>query len=641
MEYQQIAVLAYLTGMMIIDFFILWLLFRSHNASRKAVLFISSIFLYMSTEATDIGYILFYHGSILVEIFTIFISSIPILLSLKVKDKGYWRDDMISSTLLTVTLVLDEVSMGYAYSSAFGPHLNPIVSSVSNPAFGVMMMADAIFFLALNKVKFDVKELALFTFASSMAFMPNVFLAFDKNVWLVSSVFSSLIMIINIITLYLIEIRRASFNAQLLSISLAGLDFFMMLGLSLFVIGDGLMMISLAMIGAMAFYFMLIFHKFSDRKIRIGAGTSLLFVSLINLAELTMGFGESVLGFVVTNSIFSPRHMNSMSSMRSPHNNPLWWMFPLNPLSMINMAEKSANMLHDPLFSIFWASYMLIMTTTMMPFYILMMGGEMLFLVYERYKHAKSSEVRRWALMIIIAMPVFVWLLPYYTNFYIFGMSGMIFPVTVIGFILSMVIMSTASILFGRRAFCNTICMSAHMWTNAYYDKFKAKKNSNFWQYFRWIPFGLMMIFFSWWILGEVGVLRFLRLGMSTLNPLDLFGMFTLNYVWWFFFFMTPVFGTYSCARQGWCGYGTFMGIFNKVLFKVKPNDVKLCETCKEITCEKACPSKITIRDDILKKGFMNRISCIGCADCVEACEYNNLMIQDIRGYIADKKKLK
>nr|WP_256201759.1 hypothetical protein [Sulfuracidifex metallicus] len=182
-------------------------------------------------------------------------------------------------------------------------------------------------------------------------------------------------MIINIITLYLIEIRRASFNAQLLSISLAGLDFFMMLGLSLFVIGDGLMMISLAMIGAMAFYFMLIFHKFSDRKIRIGAGTSLLFVSLINLAELTMGFGESVLGFVVTNSIFSPGHMNSMSSMRSPHNNPLWWMFPLNPLSMINMAEKSANMLHDPLFSIFWASYMLIMTTTMMPFYILMMGG--------------------------------------------------------------------------------------------------------------------------------------------------------------------------------------------------------------------------------------------------------------------------
>ncbi|MCY0850286.1 4Fe-4S binding protein, partial [Sulfuracidifex metallicus] len=627
MEYQQIAVLAYLIGMMAVDFSILWLLFRSNNASRRAALFISSIFLYMSTEAVDIGYILFYRGSILVEIITIFISSIPILLSLKVKDKGYWRDDIISSTLLTVTLVLDEVSMGYAYSAAFGPHLNPIVSSVSNPAFGVMMMADAIFFLALNKVRFDVKEFALFTFASSMAFMPNVFLTFDKNIWLISSVFSSLIMIINIITLYLIEIRRASFNAQLLSISLAGLDFLMMLGLSLFVIKNELILISIAMIGAMAFYFMLIFHKFSDRKIRIGVGTSLLFVSLINLAELTMGFSESVLGFVVTNSIFSPSHM----SMRSPLSNPLWWIFPLNPLSMFSMAEKSASVLHNPLFSVFWASYMLIMTTTMMPFYILMMGGEMLFLVYERYKQSNSSEVRRWALMIIIAMPVFVWLLPYYTNFYIFGMSGMIFPVTITGFLLSMVIMSTASILFGRRAFCNTICMSAHMWTNAYYDKFKAKKSSNFWQYFRWIPFGLMLVFFSWWILGEVGALHFLRLGMSTLNPLDLFGMFTLNYVWWFFFFITPVFGTYSCARQGWCGYGTFMGIFNKVLFKLKPNDVKLCKTCKEITCEKACPSKITIRDDILKKGFTNRISCVGCADCVEACQYNNLMIQDIR----------
>ncbi|BBG25226.1 hypothetical protein IC006_2561 [Sulfuracidifex tepidarius] len=633
MDYLQLAIIIYIAGMMFTDLFLLYLLYRSSNASRRAVLFTSSIFFYMSAEAIDIGYILFQHGSVLVEPISLMLASIPIFLSLAVKDKGFWKEDWVSSTFLALTLVIDELAMGYSYSAAFGPHMNPLVSAVSNPAFGIMMLIDASFFLTMSRHNINVKEVSLFTFAVSMAFMPNIFRTFESSIQLVGAVLSSIIMIVNIVTLYLLQMRRISLNAQVLSLSLAGFDFIMMLGLSIFASSSDLTFLSLSMIASMVWYFVLIFYRFSDKKITYGLKIPILFVFLINMAELTMGFGDSVMGFNITNDIFSAHMMNHGSSMmRSPHTNPFWWIFPMNPLSMTLMSFHSVLMVsHNLLLSSFWGSYILVMMTTMMPFYVLMMGAEMLFLVYERYKRSRPSCVKRWALAIIVAMPIFVWLIPYYTNFYIFGMSGMLVPVTLLGFSLSMIAISVASIIFGRRAFCNTMCMSAHMWTNVYYDQFKAKKSSKFWEYFRWVPLAVMIGFFSYWVAGEMGIVQFLKLGSSILNPLDLFGMFTLNYVWWFFFFMTPVFGTYSCARQGWCGYGTFTGLFNKVIFKVKSKDVEVCRSCNSVSCESSCPSKIDIRKDVLSKGFSNRISCVGCGDCIEACPFNNLYIQDIR----------
>ncbi len=297
-----------------------------------------------------------------------------------------------------------------------------------------------------------------------------------------------------------------------------------------------------------------------------------MFLILINLAELAMGFGESVLGFNVTNSIFMAHSMGSMKTpMRSPFTNPYWWVFPMNPLSMVIMSFKNVLMIsHNIIFAVLWSSYNLVMMTTMMPFYVIMMGAEMIYLVYERFKTSRNSQVKYWAIAIMIGMPIFVWLIPYYTNFYIFGMSGMIFPITVMGFSISIIVIIVASTLFGKRAYCNLACMSAHMWTNVFYDKFKPEKNHRFWDYFRWIPFTFMLITFGYWFAIELGISKTPHIGITVINPLDLFGMFTLNYIWWFFFFLTPKFGTYSCSRQGWCGFGTFIGLFNKVVFKIK-----------------------------------------------------------------------
>lgn len=106
--------------------------------------------------------------------------------------------------------------------------------------------------------------------------------------------------------------------------------------------------------------------------------------------------------------------------------------------------------------------------------------------------------------------------------------------------------------------------------------------------------------------------------------------MFTLNYVWWFFYFLTPIFGTYSCARQGWCGFGTFTGIFNKVLFKIRAKNLETCRTCSTKNCDSSCPVKIPVSQDIIRQGYTNRVSCVGCARCVEVCPHENLEVRNI-----------
>ena len=670
---QQIAALVYILGMMIINFGILAYVLRKEFVNKKAIFFIASVILYMGVESIAFGYIVFYGGTLFIEPLLLMIASVPLLLSATVKSEIIRvKSNNISSLLLAISVIFDEFSMGYLYSSAFGPRMyNPVIDAVSNIAFGIMMFADGIFFLVLSRVK-DIFELSLATFAISMAFLPSIFIQFSKEIELVASLISTTIMIINVITLYLIAIRRINLKGVLVSLSLAAFDLFMMIGLTTFAVLNDMWTISLSILISMVWYFVLVIRDIPAKKIDYKLRYPFLLLVLINLAEITMGFGESVLGFNITNSLFVAKAMHTMSSMgssmntmagqgmhsmsssmssgmgmqsmagqgmhsmsssmssgmmMSPFTNPFWWLFPFNPYAMGTMfLHASSNLLLNA----FMTSYMFVMATTMSPFYVMMMGAEMAFLVYERFKVSKNSQVKKWALVILVGIPLFVVAIPYYTNFYVFGMSGMIFPVALLPFVVSLIAIAIATSLFGRRAYCNTVCMAAHMWTNVFYDQFKPKKTSKIWEYTRWVFLVPMVIAFSLFVLMELKMWTPPKLGMAKIDPLNFYGMFVLNYVWWFFYFLTPVFGAYSCARQGWCGFGTFAGIFNKVLFKIRAKDVETCRTCQTKSCEGACPVKIPISVDVLQKGYSNRISCVGCGDCVEACTYNNLMIEDI-----------
>lgn len=615
--------LIYIVIMMLIDFWIFGHILRKEFVNLRGLLFLISLTLIMSSESLSIAYIVVLHNSFLVEPISLGIAFLPMILSFFVKSETVSvRRNLKLSAILSVALLVDEVSMGYLYGS-FSPQPNPILTAVDNPAFGLMMLGDGIYFMAISRTK-SVVDWSLTTFALSMAFMPSLYRV--AGVELITSLMSSLIMIVNIVMLYVTEMRQTTLRGQLVSISLALFDFVMMLGLSFFAGFNDLYVITLAMLMSMVWYFFLIFFNVPSSRIQMKLRYPFLFLVLVNLAELAMGFGESVLGFNLTNAIFSSsvmHHDMSMShsgtAMRSPFTNPFWWLFPINPLTMTEMYLRKGFLI-----SLFMTPFMLVMSTTMSPFYVIMMGAEMSFLVYQRYKRVKSRYLRNWTLAILVGVPIFVVLIPYYTNFYVFGMSGMIFPVTLTTFALSLGVIVVASILFGRGSYCNLVCMSAHMFSNIFYEQFQAKTSSKIWEYARWILMIPMFLFFGLYVMQELHGVNF------PLDPLNLYGMFTLNYVWWFFYFLTPIFGTYSCARQGWCGFGTFTGIFNKVLFRIRAKNLETCRTCSTKSCDSSCPLKIPVSQDIIRQGYTNRVSCVGCARCVEACPHENLEVRNI-----------
>ncbi|MCG2907500.1 MAG: 4Fe-4S binding protein [Sulfolobales archaeon] len=666
----------YDTLMMALNFLIFWRLLRAEYVSNRAVMFFSSIILYMAAEGFALGYIIYEGGSPIAELPALVLASVPLLVSGAIKPQNVRLQGSVKySLLLATSLVVDEMGMGYLYAKAFGVNLgNWLVDSVSNVAFGLMMLADALFFLLVSRRR-GKPEYALFTFATAMVFLPNVVFVYGKMIMLIFSILSSVIMIINIVLLYLVQLSGFTFRRQFFAISMALLNFLMMYGLSDFAVTGSLVVLSLTSAISMAWYLFAEVWESKDVKIEPRPGLTFLFLVLVNLAELAMGFGMTVFGFRTSLDLFMPSsasgamgHMHAasgqmgMSSTMSQSGNmpsgttssmsmgmgghmsmmrvqpwsswdPLWWLFPFDIYSMMTMMKISDN----ALINMFWSSYMLIMMTTMSPFYVIMMGSEMAFLVWERYRRAKNLGVKRWALVILVSIPIFVVLVPFYTPFYVFGMSGMIIPVEVIPYLISLAAVAIAVILLGRRAYCNAVCMAAHMWTNVWYDQFKPKRHWRGWDYLRWAFLVPAIIVLALYPLYGLGLLQPPAVKLPGAESfanfiLDFYGMFVLNYVWWFFFFLTPIFGAYSCARQGWCGFGTLAGLGNKVFFKVKANSVETCKACRSVECEGACPVKIPIRSDVLLKGYTNRIACVGCGDCVEACPYDNLTIRSLIG---------
>lgn len=641
MGFHGILLIFYIGAMMFLAFYFIYSIFSRSAISARMLFLVISLLIFMSLGTVIASYVIFWHGNVEIGFSVLIISAVVAGMSFRIKDREIsWRDEMRYTAILVVALIFYDFSMGYVYASAIIPHnANPILMAINNPDFSLMMVIDGVFFFAISEKRKDSSEYALITFALSMAVMPNFYIQFSKAILLLSTIISSMVMIVNIVLLYIMQMKRKTFDIQLLAISLAGSDFLMMLGLSSFALNRSLILISSAMIVSMFSYFLLVTHRFSRKIVKRNYSFTFILLVLINGAELAMSMGVTSFGMSLSDAIFPKSTINYAFSLASflpgmihsiDFSNPLWWLFPFDPIKMASMAFDTGLSVNLP-FAYFWASFMLLMATTMSPFYAIMMGSEMSYLVLERYRTTKKKSVRNWSLAIIAGIPLFVILIPFYTPYYIFGMSGMLFAVPLAALLISLVAIIIAAALFGRRAQCNLVCMAAHMWTNVYYDQFRPPKNSSAWSYLRWLFFVLMLASFSFYALQQTGILPMIKLGKIMINPLDFYGMFVLNYVWWFFYFLTPVFGSYSCARHGWCGFGTLAGLFNKVFFKIRSANANECKSCTNRNCESSCPTAIPLHGDFLRNGYSNRISCIGCGNCVESCPIGNIAIIDAR----------
>lgn len=638
---ETLLILSIIVEMMVIGFGLIFYLFRHKEYPSRIVGLILGALVLISSVSVAISNVYFWGGSAVTSLALIAVSAVIFLSPLLSKGKKIdWRKSGVFSMYAVAVLVYYEMAMGFFYGSAFLPHsLSLLTLTVDNIDFSIMMAIDAVFFFLVLRDWKSISGYALFTFALSMSLMPNFYFDQSKPIIITTAVVSSIVMVVNVVLLYKMQFGKKDYKHQSMALILSAMDFLMMIGLALFAVYHDLRFMSAAMILSMAAYFVLVTYKVENRKIKHHLFYSFSLLVLINAAELAMSLGVTSLGFMITNGLYPSAGVNtgSIFSTLSPgmtgalnFSNPFWWIFPFDPGMMSIMAFHKGLSVGVP-FAYFWSSFMLIMMITMSPFYAIMMGSEMSYLVLDRYRISKNRRVKNWAIAIIAGIPLFVVLIPFYSPFYIFGMSGMLFSVPLILFLVSVAAIIIASILLGRKAQCNTVCMAAHMWTNSYYDQFKPTKDHKIlWEIVRWISFGIMIVAFAVFALQQAHIMGPLKIGMIMINPLVFYGMFVLNYVWWFFYFLTPVFGTYSCARQGWCGFGTLAGIFNKFFFKIKPIDLSVCESCETKSCQVACPTSIPLTADFSKKGFSNRISCVGCGNCLESCEMDNLDMVDL-----------
>jgi ferredoxin len=641
-------ILVGMVHMMVVGFIFLYMIFRRDNISSKFLLLVLALILYMSAITFAISYLGFWSkNSVVMPIIfgSMFLTTIiavviylvsPLLNSKEVIHN--WRTRFRYTIPLVIIIVFWELSMGFLYGSAFLPHGSSLfLLAVNNVDFAAMMIVEAIFFLLITKKGKMLPEFALFTFALSMAFMPNFFLELGNLGVLVSMLLSSVVMVVNILILYIMQTRNPKSNFQVMILVLAAFNFLEMLGLCLYAATGNLILISSAMVLAMVAYFFFITHKLPSKPVTSYRPYNFALLVLISGAELSMGLGVSSLGFAITSTVSSQSNYASyfygLDLARSLNfNNPLWWLFPFDPIKMMVMGFHNFSSVNT-FFAYLWSSFMLIMATTMSPFFSIMMGSEMSYLVLERYRRARNKSVKNWALAIMAGIPIFIILVPLYTPLFVFGMSGMLLSVPLLLMVISIAAIIVASIVFGRRAQCNLVCMAAHMWTNIYYDQFKPKRDHlSAWRILRWFSFLIMVGSFCAFVLETTGAIPQIMIGGIEIG-LILYGMFVLNYIWWYFYFLTPVFGAYSCARQGWCGFGTLSGIFNKLFFKIKATDNNICEGCKTRECEASCPTAIPLRTEFLRKGYSNKITCVGCGDCLEACPQQNLRILDARDY--------
>ncbi|MCQ4342984.1 MAG: 4Fe-4S ferredoxin, partial [Sulfolobaceae archaeon] len=104
----------YDTVMMALNFLIFWRLLRAEYVSNRAVMFFSSIILYMAAEGFALGYIIYERGSPIAELPALVLASIPLLVSGVIKPQNVRLQGSVKySLLLATSLVVDEVGMGY------------------------------------------------------------------------------------------------------------------------------------------------------------------------------------------------------------------------------------------------------------------------------------------------------------------------------------------------------------------------------------------------------------------------------------------------------------------------------------------------------------------------------------------------
>ncbi|WP_054845008.1 4Fe-4S binding protein [Sulfuracidifex tepidarius] len=567
---------------------------------------------------------------------------IPIVYLITKNSKPKLRDKWFAIGIFTAIMAISEASMGQAFYSIIYHSFGNLLLGVQNYWYQATMVAEMLFTLAYGFTKLDrgLRSLLLFTLPV-MAVSPAII---DVKSYVFTAVWiSASFMIIATVAIYEIlykeRLRASSYTFT--AIELMIVYALMMSGEFVYYLTGSWYVYDFAMLSGMFWFIYRGIQGPSSIKGSYIKDQKLAF-SIIALTFVMEWFMGGVLDF--EEGVLSPGVSGFISSLSLGF---------VSPLSYFGLGS-----LFDFL-SIFG-------TVTGSAWFLVMMGTEMGLLAAFRIKELKNKENKIRFLLMIGAFAIYTVYLPSFSPIsneiqyipYMWSMGlGTNGPVTssvlLSGIIGTYAVSAILSFMFGSRQICSVTCSAPLMYQGTFYDSTKAfnRKSSlgrktltsKLKPWFKFIILGVWATYLASAVLSYLNSLNLISFSIFGNDATVFLYSFFFNFLWYVVFISIPFMGTYACATQGWCSWGSFNQAVSSIGFwRLKARDPSVCLNCKTVDCAKACPVGLTdMRASFMKKGEFKSFKCIGVGDCVEACPHDNILFYDVRHWLRDKIRKK
>jgi polyferredoxin len=568
------------------------------------------------------------------------IGLLPVVYLVTKDSKPRLREKWFVIAAFSIIMVFSEASMGEAFYSALYNNVGNLLLGVQNYWYQATMIAEMSFALIYGFKKLDrgLRTFLAFTLPV-MAVSP---VALDLHSFVFTAIWlSASFMIVSTVAIYevLYKERMRASQSTFTAIELMLVYTLMMAGEFTYFLVGSWYLYDFAMLAGMFWFIYRSIQGPSSFKGSYLKDQKLAF-SIIALTFVMEWFMGAVLDF--EEGLLSPGIAGFLSSLSLGF---------ISPYSYLGLGA-----IFDFL-SIFG-------TVTGSVWFLVMMGTEMGLLAVFRIKGLKNKENKVRFILMISAYAIYTLYLPSFSPIsnnigyipYMWSMGlGTNGPVTASvllpGIIGTYVVSAILSFMFGSRQICSVTCTAPLMYQGTFYDSTKSFNRtsklgrktltSRLKPWFKFIILGVWTIYLIAAIisyLNSANIISFTIFG----NDVTVFlYAFFFNFLWYIIFISIPFMGTYACATQGWCSWGSFNQAVSSLGFwRLKVKDPKTCLNCKTVDCANACPTGLTdMRSSFIKKGEFKSFKCIGVGDCVEACPYDNILFYDVRHWLKEKIK--
>ncbi len=565
---------------------------------------------------------------------------IPVIFLITRGSKPKLRGNWVSIAVFALIMVVAEASMGQAFYSVLNHSFGDLFLGVQNYWYQATMIAEMVFSLLYGFKMMDkwLRTLLLFTLPV-MAISPSIL---DVGSYVFTSIWiSASLMIIATVVVYelLYKERLRSSSTTFTAIEVMTIYMMMMMGEFMYYLTSSWYVYDFAVLAGMFWFIYRSIQGPSSVKGSYIKDKRLAFL-IIALTFVMEWFMGGVLDF--EEGVFQPGVNGFISSLSLGF---------VSPLSSYGLGA-----LFDFL-SLFG-------TVTGSAWFLVMMGTEMGLLAVFRLKELRNKENKIRFILMISAFAIYTVYLPSFSPVNVeyipylwsmgLGTNGPVTPAVLFsGIIGTYVVSAILSFMFGSRQICSVTCSAPLMYQGTFYDSTKVFNRSStlgrktltskLKPWFKFVVLGVWAIYLISAVISFLNSVNLMSFSIFGNDVTVFLYSFFFNFLWYVVFISIPFMGTYACATQGWCSWGTFNQAVSSIGFwKLKAKDPSVCLSCKTVDCANACPTGLTdMRASFIKKGEFKSFKCIGVGDCVESCPHDNIVFYDVRSWIREKIKKK